>query len=511
MQKPSISIVWLKRDLRLRDHAPLAAAVAAGFPVLICYVFEPSMALQPDWDVRHWRFARQSLEDMETLLRRGNQQLYWFHNEIRAVFEHLNTLFGIQGVYSHQETGNWASFERDKGVGKFLKKEQIPWYEFQQAGVIRALKNRDNWEKKFVAVMESPQVDLPRGSLQTVVLAAETCDFLQLPDFPTAVLADDALMQVGGERIARQLLSDFLAKNGADYLKNISKPASSRRHCSRLSPYIAYGNLSIRQIYQATTAAMEKTAWKRDLQHFQSRIFWQSHFMQKLEREPHYQFESVNKSFASVYPAPDSALLAAWEAGRTGYPLVDAAMRAVKATGWLNFRLRAMCVSFLTHHLGQAWQSGTPHFARQFLDYEPGIHYPQFQMQAGVTGVNLVRSYNPVKQSQDHDPDGIFIKEWLPELRHIPATLLHEPWKLSVLEQSFYGCELGKDYPFPIVEADANKEIVTQLWAIRKTDEAQQEGKRVLKKHTQRKKINDNKVLQLPQTKNDKTAKKDSL
>jgi deoxyribodipyrimidine photo-lyase len=499
MSKQTISIVWLKRDLRLRDHAPIAAAVRAGFPVLICYIFEPSMAQKKDWDIRHWRFAMQSLEDMQSLLSQRALQLYWFHNEVIPAFEKLASLFYIQGIYAHQETGNWASYQRDIAVIKHLKKVQIPFVEFQQAGIIRRLKSRDNWDKKFVQVMEMPLTEIEKGKLQTVFLEKYIYDTLQLEDLPKAIFEKNPLMQTGGESIGLSILSKFLLKNANGYMKNISKPDSSRRNCSRLSPYIAFGNISIRQVYQATNKAIEKAASKRDLQNFLSRVFWQSHFMQKLERQPTYEFQSVNSTFAEVYDATaNPVLLAAWENGHTGFPLVDAAMRAVRATGWLNFRLRAMCVSFLTHHLGQTWQSGTPHLARMFLDYEPGIHYSQFQMQAGVTGVNLIRTYNPIKQSYEHDPEGIFIKEWLPELRDIPAGLLHEPWKLNAMEQVFYNCTLGKDYPFPIVEAKQNKTILEKLWTIRKSEAARKEGEKILEVHTQRKDIENRKVLRLP-------------
>ncbi|MEP2238198.1 MAG: deoxyribodipyrimidine photo-lyase [Maribacter sp.] len=481
MHKEKINVVWLKRDLRSQDHEPLFKAEESGLPYLIIYLFEPSVIGCPDTSLRHLRFVYKSIATLDQTFKAFNRKVNLFYGEAQDVFKYLMDNYEINSLYSYRESGVLLTWERDKLVKVLCRKNHVHWYEFQRDGILRGIKNRKDWEEKWHRKMHEPIIKNVYSVSNLMILNHH---FVLPENFKAKLKSDQTNIQPAGEVNALRYLNSFVANRGRNYQKHISKPLESRKGCSRLSPYLAWGNLSIRQVFQFVGTHPNGTKYDKAFSAMLTRLFWRCHFIQKFEMDCSYEKSCINKGFELLEHKRNDVYIKAWKLGITGYPLIDACMRALEETGWLNFRMRAMLVSFFTFNLDQDWRDGVYHLARLFLDYEPGIHYPQFQMQAGTTGVNTIRLYNPVKNSVEHDKDGIFIKKWIPELTDVPVIHIHEPWKMTSLEQSFCGVIIGEHYPAPIVDlVESSKFAREKIWNHRSDPSVKKDKNRILNTH----------------------------
>jgi deoxyribodipyrimidine photo-lyase len=461
--KESIVIVWFKRDLRIHDHEPLTTAASLqnkGIKVLPLYVVEPDYWQLPDSSARHWRFIGHSLTELNQALLNLGQGLWVEHDTVISVLKKLAAHFNIVGLYSHQESGNLWTYQRDKDVTIWCIKNKIKWHESEAYGVFRRFNDRDRWSYYWEKYMLREKSIAPAclTKIESLHVDDDRAE-LDLPELDLPVLERDENkhLQEGGRSRGAECFKSFLNERGKQYSFNMSSPLTAFRSCSRLSPHITFGTLSLREIVQklrkqAKTPDLE-ASWKRSLRSFDSRLHWHCHFMQKLETEPLFEAYNMLPVFNGLRESEfNEDYFEAWKSGNTGYPFIDACMRCLRHTGWLNFRMRAMLVSFSSYQLWLHWQRPAWHLAQCFTDYEPGIHYSQIQMQSGTTGINTLRIYNPVKQSQDQDPKGVFIKRWVPELSEYSDDYIHEPWTMPVAMQQQKGCVIGEAYPQPIVE-----------------------------------------------------------
>ena len=495
MARDPVTLVWFKRDLRVDDHAPLCAAAERG-QVIPVYIAEPALWAQPTMAARHWAFIADSLRSLNADLAALGAPLVVRLGEAVEVLTALACAHRADALFAHAETGDGWTFARDRAVAAWARSAGIVYREWPSGGVVRRLPSRNGWAAAWERRMRSPT--LPPPALRPAGPAPEPG---VIPDAAALGLPPDPCThQPGGRAAALATLGGFLTVRGRDYRRAMASPVTGFDACSRLSPHLAWGTISTREAAQAGWArAAEIRAegaapgWAGSVDSFLARLHWRCHFMQKLEDEPAIEFRCMHRAYEGLRePDHSPERLAAWAAGETGYPFVDACMKALAATGWMNFRMRSMLTAFGAYHLWLDWRHLAPPLARLFTDYEPGIHYSQLQMQSGVTGINTTRVYNPVKQSLDQDPQGVFIRRWLPALAGVPDSFIHEPWKMPPEAQRASGCVIGRDYPAPIVEHEAAARVAkARIHAVRRGDAFHAEKQAVMVRHASRKRGRD--------------------
>jgi deoxyribodipyrimidine photo-lyase len=496
--KPLIHIVWFKHDLRAQDHTALYEACKHG-AVLPIFCWDNSVWGGNDYATQHQAFVEECLVSLKRHLQSIGLSIIEFRSGIIETLNHITQYYSIGSLYSHEETGNNNSYQLDKLVTSWCSENRIKWLEYPQNGVVRRLKSRDTWAKKWESRMTVQQTPLPHDATMAVLV-----DGLRLGGTLNVLhdQTDKPLRQRGGREEATKLLHTFLNGRASRYRGGISSPLSSECAGSRLSPYLTWGVLSMREVVQSlrkqnlniqANPSIYPKNLLAGLVGFESRLHWHCHFMQKLESEPTIEFQNLHPMFDCLRDEHYSGdvlqtRLDAWKTGQTGWPIVDACMAMLRETGWINFRMRAMLMSTASYLLWLHWRETGLHLAREFLDYEPGIHWSQVQMQSGTTGINTLRIYNPVKQAQDQDPEGVFVRRWLPALRPVPNTWIFQPWLMPESLQAEYGCRIGVDYPAPLVNINqALKSARAAFSQLKQNSQHHAQTAHIIKKHASRK------------------------
>ena len=445
-------VVWHRRGFRTQDH-PAVAAADDYETVLPLFIFDPqfySDGLACDSRIR---FLHESLRDLDSQYDAWGGRLNYAHGKPRSILEQC-TEAGWDVLASREPTGRYGQ-RRDTAAA-------LAGVEFVvDDGLVRAANSRTNWSDNVEQWFDSDlhafdgDVEFARLAEPAGAITPERIE-IQYEIDPTK-----SRVPHGGRTAGQRRLAQFVREIGS-YPGSISSPTAAETHTSRLSAYLRFGCLSVREVYQTV---QNEAVDGRAKSMFVSRLYWNRHYTQKLADWAGWLDRAANPVMDGLYAdSRDPELLEVWKTGRTGYPMVDASMRCLRETGWLNFRMRAMCASFLCDLLQQPWKPGADWLYYHLIDADPAINYTQFQTQAGAVGTNLHRIYNPRKQVRDNDPDGEFIFEWVPELRGLPVEFLDQPEKTPLAVQRECGIEIGVDYPYPVVEYESARQRAVRLF-----------------------------------------------
>jgi len=443
-------VVWHRRNLRITDHPALGDAADRYDELVPVFVFDPHFygeeALACDGRLQ---FLHECLADLDRQYGSCGGTLALAHGDPVDVLSRFRDA-GWDIVATADPTGRYG-LDRDDTVAEVCDATFV-----DGDGLRRGSGDtRDGWQEHVTEWFETQPstvtpADLPLRTVRTPVTIAAIED--QYDVSPTK-----QNLPTGGRTPAVEKLRSF-TESITSYPGNISAPQDARNGTSQLSPYLRFGCLSVREVYRHV---MEHAPECRGRELFVSGLYWNRHYTQKLVDWPGWMDTAVNPVMEEFHAdTHDPALVDAWKRGETGYPMVDASMRCLERTGWLNFRMRALCASAFCDLLQQPWRVGADWFYYHLVDADPAINYTQWQYHAGLVGTPSKRIYNPRKQVRDHDPDGEWITEWVPELDGLPPAHLDQPEKTPVHVQHECGVVIGDDYPYPVVDYEQARERI---------------------------------------------------
>lgn len=458
-------LVWFRRDLRDHDHAALAAALASGRPVHCAFVFDRDIldALPTRTD-RRVDFIHASLQQLDAALRSRGGGLIVRHGRAVEEIPRLASELGVTEVYANRDYEP-AAQARDAAVARQLAASGGSLLLFKDQAIFERDELLTGAGRPYTVFTPYKNAWLKRLSAADHAPLSAAGRFAPVPEsLPTLAdlgFAPTDLGQLGivpGMAGARQLWDEFRAGRIRRYGALRDFPAI--RGVSYLSVHLRFGTISIRELVTAALAE-QADSWLNEL-------IWRDFYFMILDRFPQVIDRAFKPEYDAIRWADWPAGLAAWQQGRTGYPLVDAAMRQLNHSGWMHNRLRMVVASFLCKDLGLDWRLGEKYFADQLNDFDLSANNGGWQWAAssGCDAQPYFRIFNPVTQSEKFDPEGKFIRRYVPELARVPDKFIHAPWTMGRLEQEALGIVIGRDYPGPIVDHAAAREQTLARYAV---------------------------------------------
>jgi len=506
-----VQIFWLKRNLRLQDSEPFFESMRAfrkKGKVLPLYCHEPELIQQSDVSRQHQLFIQETLEELDRDIQLIGGKLFQAVGETVDVLDRIHRVHPLTKIWTHQETTQNSQFQRDKAVAAWCAANGVELQELAQNGIARGSQKSELFPSYFARSVSSKLRD-PMGTDLSERFAPLPFPSCEPKAIPAAAGNDKPLRQKGGRSQAIKNLNRFFTvPHLKKYPFQISSPNTAWQGCSRISTYLAYGIVSDREIFQAvdqvvTDAHSRMNAdqfgkFQENARFYLDRLSWRRQYMQTFETSPELEFQCMLPQFNGVREAdffsPHSSAhssaqsekhFTAWKQGLTGFPYIDAAMRFLNQTGWINMRLRATVVSFATMNLWIPTTKVAEYLATEFLDYEPGIHYVIHQLIAGTTEFSELMVYDPVKQGRDQDFEGHFIRKWVPELANVSGPELHDLAR-TAFSLSKHAENLGyTPYPEAIVDHRATaKKAKDRVSELRLSDSDRQKAlaKKMIKK-----------------------------
>lgn len=457
-------LLWFRRDLRLTDNEIVTIATADGAEVLPFFIIDPWFYTWADVGKKRVRFLFESLENLNFNLQKLGSRLYLFEGNstdiVPELTKQLTDLRYKPKLFFNRDVQVKYGISRDKTIVDFYKQLNLD-YHIGLNNFLQSQDKRDEWFSEYYNYQRQPQHPTPQTiNTPQVTLNLPQLTFEELKHKYHSFWAGEKIYFSGGETEAQDKLDSFLQKRYYDYHWKLSRPMLSQLGAtSHLSPHLTFGTISTRTVYQSTKTRAEKlkTQPKAEfsLKAFRDRLRWHDSFTQRLYFYPEIAYTNRYPEFDSLYTPSELSpakqeLFQAWLEGMTGFPLVDASMRQLQTMGWMNFRMRAMCATFLTINCGISWHHGARHYMNYLVDGDLAINNWQWQMQAGATNPlsDTFRIYNPSKNVAEKDPQGDFIYHWIPELRG---------YSLPEIEQEKY--INNSYYPQPILDWSKTRKV----------------------------------------------------